>query len=327
MNLKQQVLIKLETNRGISISGAKLAKELYVSRNAIWKAIKSLQDEGYCINAVTNKGYCLTDSNDILSAQSIIKYLRDETKDLRIEVFKTVSSTNTVLKNAAEAGESEGKVIIAEEQTGGRGRMGREFYSPPDTGIYMSILLRPTITAMESLFITTAAAVAVARAIETVAGCTASIKWVNDIYCYGKKVCGILTEGALDLENGKLKYAVLGIGINVIPPKEDFPDELKKIATAIFKDNDYTADGKSRLAAQVLNHFWSYYESLEQRKFMEEYRRRSFILGKEINIIAGDVTKKAIALGIDDECRLIVREEDETITALSSGEVSIRTTE
>lgn len=327
MNLKQQVLIKLETNRGISISGAKLAKELYVSRNAIWKAIKSLQDEGYFINAVTNKGYCLTDSNDILSAQSIIKYLKDETKDLRLEVFKTVSSTNTVLKNAAEAGESEGKVIIAEEQTGGRGRMGREFYSPPDTGIYMSILLRPTITAMESLFITTAAAVAVARAIETVAGCTASIKWVNDIYCYGKKVCGILTEGALDLENGKLKYAVLGIGINVIPPKEDFPDELKKIATAIFKDNDYTADGKSRLAAQVLNHFWSYYESLEQRKFMEEYRRRSFILGKEINIIAGDVTKKAIALGIDDECRLIVREEDETINALSSGEVSIRTTE
>jgi BirA family biotin operon repressor/biotin-[acetyl-CoA-carboxylase] ligase len=327
MNLKQQVLIKLETNRGISISGAKLAKELYVSRNAIWKAIKSLQDEGYFINAVTNKGYCLTDSNDILSAQSIIKYLKDETKDLRLEVFKTVSSTNTVLKNAAEAGESEGKVIIAEEQTGGRGRMGREFYSPPDTGIYMSILLRPTVTAMESLFITTAAAVAVARAIETVAGCTASIKWVNDIYCYGKKVCGILTEGALDLENGKLKYAVLGIGINVIPPKEDFPDELKKIATAIFKDNDYTADGKSRLAAQVLNHFWSYYESLEQRKFMEEYRRRSFILGKEINIIAGDVTKKAIALGIDDECRLIVREEDETITALSSGEVSIRTTE
>jgi BirA family biotin operon repressor/biotin-[acetyl-CoA-carboxylase] ligase len=327
MNLKQQVLIKLESNRGISISGAKLAKELYVSRNAIWKAIKSLQDEGYCINAVTNKGYCLTDSNDILSAQSIIKYLKDETKDLRIEVFKTVSSTNTVLKNAAEAGESEGKVIIAEGQTGGRGRMGREFYSPPDTGIYMSILLRPTITAMESLFITTAAAVAVARAIEAVAGCTASIKWVNDIYCYGKKVCGILTEGALDLENGKLKYAVLGIGINVIPPKKDFPDELKKIATAIFKDNDYTADGKSRLAAQVLNHFWSYYESLEQRKFMEEYRRRSFILGKEINIIAGDVTKKAIALGIDDECRLIVREEDETITALSSGEVSIRTTE
>jgi BirA family biotin operon repressor/biotin-[acetyl-CoA-carboxylase] ligase len=324
MNLKQEVLTKLESNRGVSISGAKLAKELYVSRNAVWKAIKSLQEDGYSITAVTNKGYCLSDNTDILSAQSISKYLNTNSDNLKIEVYKTISSTNSVLKKEAELGEPEGKVIIAEEQTSGRGRMGREFYSPPDTGIYMSILLRPTITAEESLFITTSAAVAVAKAIETVAGCKASIKWVNDIYCFDKKVCGILTEGAMDIENGKLKYAVLGIGVNVIQPKGDFPGDLKKIATAIFKDGDYTTDGKSRLAAEILNYFWKYYKSLENREFMEEYINRSFLIGEEINIISGNAFRKAVAIGIDKECRLIVREEDETITTISSGEVSIR---
>lgn len=324
MNLKEQVLTVLETNRGKNISGAKLAEELSVSRNAVWKAIKALEEDGYSITAVTNKGYCLSNNTDILSSQSISKYLTKETKNLRIESYKSVSSTNTVLKSFAEQGEPEGKVIIAEEQTSGRGRMNRNFYSPAKSGIYMSILLRPTLTAQESLFITTSAAVAVAEAIELVAGCEAKIKWVNDIFCNGRKVCGILTEGSLDLENGKLKYAVLGIGVNVLKPNGDFPEELKNVATAVYDEKLYSADERSRLTAEILNRFWKYYETIEQRTFLEEYKKRSFIIGKEINVISGDIIKKAIALDIDDQCRLIVKFEDGTISPLSSGEVSIK---
>lgn len=324
MNIKQKVLSVLEANRGKNISGAKLAEELSVSRNAIWKAIKALEEDGYRITAVTNKGYCLSDNNDILSAQSISKYLKEETKNLRIEVHKTINSTNTFLKTLGEQGEAEGKVILAEEQTNGRGRMDRKFYSPAQTGIYMSILLRPTFSAQESLFITTSAAVAVAEAIERVAGCEAKIKWVNDIFCNDKKVCGILTEASLDLENSKLKYAVLGIGLNVLNPQDGFPEGLKEIATAVYDEKSYTADKRSQVAAEILNRFWSYYKTIEQKTFLEEYKKRSFLIGREIDVIFHDSTKKAVALDIDEECRLIVKLEDGNITTLSSGEVSIR---
>lgn len=324
MSAKQHVLLMLEKNKGTSVSGAKLAQDLSISRNAVWKAIKTLQGEGYAISAVPNKGYCLSEDNDILSNESIMPYLADNLKNVKLEVHKSVTSTNTLLKELAAAGAEEGKVLIAEEQTGGRGRQGRQFYSPPNTGIYMSILLRPKLTVEDALFITTSAAAAVAKAIEMVTGCEAIIKWVNDIYCNGKKVCGILTEAGVDFEGGGLEYCIVGIGINVARPVEDFPEELKDVATGIFENRMYSADLRSRLAATILNLFWEYYREFSGKAFIEEYRKRSFLIGKEIDVLTGDRTEQATALDIDERARLIIKLTDGEIKALTSGEVSVR---
>ncbi len=324
MSAKQHVLSVLEQNKGNSVSGARLAGELSISRNAVWKAIKALQSEGYAISAVPNKGYCLSEENDILSVESITPYLADNLKELSLMVHKSVTSTNTLLKDLAGEGEKEGKVLIAEEQTGGRGRLGRKFYSPAKTGIYMSILLRPKLTVDDALFITTSAAAAVAEAIESVTGCEASIKWVNDIYCNGKKVCGILTEAGVDFEGGGLEYCIVGIGINVARPLEDFPEELKDIADGIFETRLYSSDLRSRLAAEILNRFWGYYKEFHNKNFIKEYRERSFLIGREISVLMGDKQEKATALDIDERARLIVKLTNGEIKALSSGEVSVR---
>jgi BirA family biotin operon repressor/biotin-[acetyl-CoA-carboxylase] ligase len=324
MNVKEQLLFVLENNRGENISGAELARKLSVSRNAVWKAVKSLQEEGYSITSALNKGYCLSNENDIISVQSIAKYLNEDTKKLMLEVHKEVTSTNSILKEYAEKGEQEGKVIVAEKQSSGRGRMNRSFYSPEGTGIYLSILLKPNLTFQESLLITTTAAVAVAEAIEKVSGCEAKIKWVNDIYCKGKKVCGILTEASLDMESGALKYAVLGIGINVLKPAGDFPEELKDIAAAVFDAELYSSDARSLLAAEVLNNFWKYYKKIGVDSCLGEYRKRSFLIGKDIYVISGSEQKKAKAIDIDEQYRLIVKLQDGSIEPLSSGEVSVK---
>ena len=325
MSVKDKTLNVLENNKGNYISGAELAKELSVSRNAIWKAIKSLKDEGYNICAITNKGYCLSIDTDILSSQCISKYLNKNNNNFNINVYKTINSTNTAIKELAINGGKEGTVIIAEEQTEGRGRFGRKFHSPKGTGIYMSILLRPQLHSSKAFLITTATAVAVAEAIESISNKEAKIKWVNDIYCDNKKVCGILTEASFDFESGIIDHAVLGIGINVKPPEGGFTEEIKDIATSIFNDeNSASADIRSRLIAEVLNRFWSYYKNIEDKSFIEKYKSRSLLINKEINILSRNSSESAVAIEIDDECRLKVRMHDGSIRFLSSGEVSIR---
>ncbi|MGG7213882.1 biotin--[acetyl-CoA-carboxylase] ligase [Clostridium nigeriense] len=325
MSVKDKTLSVLENNKGIYISGEDLAKELFVSRNAIWKAIKSLKNDGYNISSVNNRGYCLSTDTDILSSQSISKYLNKDNNYFNIKVYKTINSTNSAIKELAINGEKEGTVIIAEEQTEGRGRFGRKFHSPKKAGIYMSILLRPQMHSSRAFLITTATAVAVAEAIENISNKKIKIKWVNDIYCDNKKVCGILTEASFDFESGIIDHAVLGIGINVKPPEGGFTEEIKNIATSIFDDkNSVQADIRSRLIAEVLTRFWSYYKNIEDRSFLEEYKSRSLLINKEINVLSKNSSEKAVAIEIDDECRLKVKMEDGSIRLLSSGEVSIR---
>lgn len=328
MNVREQVLAILEEQKGNQISGAALAKQLGVSRNSVWKAIKSLQEEGYAISAVTNKGYCLQPENDILSVQSISKYLNPDLSQLQLEVHKIVDSTNNKAKEYAAQGKPEGVVVIAEEQSAGKGRMGRSFYSPSGSGIYISLLLRPQCKAQEALFITTAIAVAAAQAIDEVSGYRAEIKWVNDVFCHGKKVCGILTEASVNVENEMLEYAVTGIGINIHPPKEDFPKEIQDVAGAVFpKDAELQGlaegEARSRIAAGVLNHFWEYYEHLTERTFMEEYRSRCFLLGKQVRTVS-EQPITGTAVEIDQEGHLILELEDGSRVTLNSGEVSVR---
>lgn len=321
MSVKDEVLKQLENHKGTYISGGQLAENLGVSRNSIWKAIKSLEKNGYEINAVPNRGYCLEKQNDILSSFSIYQHLNS---NLDIHVYPVVSSTNTVLKEMAEQGSPEGTVIIAEEQTAGKGRMGKSFYSPSKTGIYVSILLRPTISAEDSLFLTTSAAVATAKAIEDVCEKTADIKWVNDIYIDNKKVCGILTEGAFNVETGQLDYAIVGIGINICFPENGFPDDIKNIATAVFDKQTDSTNKRSILIAHLLDYFMEYYKNFNSKQYVDEYINRSMILGREINIIDGDKTIPATAMEIDQKCRLKVQLNDGSNRWLSSGEVSIR---
>lgn len=323
MDIKDQVLQALEKNKGRYISGNELAEMLYVSRNAVWKAVKALESEGHSIQAVTNKGYCLAADSDILTAASIAKHLGALETLFDVEVFKTLTSTNTVLKERASKGAREGTVIIAEEQTGGRGRMGRSFLSPSGTGIYFSLLLRPSVTASDATLITTAAAVAVASSIETVTGVESKIKWVNDVFCRGKKVCGILTEGSFDMETGGMEYVVLGIGVNVTSPETGFPG-ISQAGAVLESGQQPETETQSRLIAEILRSFWGFYEKLADKVYLSDYKERSLIIGHDVDVVTGSVTKKARVLDIDNDCHLIIRYEDGTIKALSSGEVSIR---
>ncbi len=323
MNLKQKVLSFLENNRGESVSGGKLATELGVTRSAVWKAIKSLQDEGYSIQAVTNKGYCLTKENDILSVESIKPYIENIENPLEIIVLKTVDSTNNYAKTLAQQGAKEGTIIISEEQTAGKGRLGRKFYSPSSSGIYMSIVVRPKMSIQKSLMITTATAVIVSKAIEAISYLPTQIKWVNDIYAGDKKLCGILTEASIDCETGGLEYAIVGIGINVSTVNDSFPDDIKNIATSIYPHRQIRPI-RSALIGEILTQFFKGIESFGDGAHMSEYRERSMLIGQEINVIMGDKIIPARAIDIDDDAKLIVLYENGEIGELNSGEVSVR---
>jgi BirA family biotin operon repressor/biotin-[acetyl-CoA-carboxylase] ligase len=241
----------------------------------------------------------------------------------RVRTINESASTNDDVKAAARMEEPEGLVIIADHQTAGRGRLSKAFFSPGGTGLYMSVLLRPSMRAGDSVLVTAAAAVAVAEAIDHVSGRNARIKWVNDIFLDDKKVCGILTEGAVG-PDGKLQYAVLGIGVNIAPPPGGFPEGLHDIACAVF-DNNAPEDARTRLAAEILLRFFRY-RALAERAFLPAYRQRSMVLGKSIVVSLGEEKFPARALSIDDDCRLIV-ETDRGVLPLCAGEVSIRPAE
>lgn len=321
MTTKEKLLAYFESHRGEFYSGQQLAENLGVSRTAIWKGVQSLREEGYAIEAVTNRGYCFAEETDILSAQGISKYLTTSTK-VDLTVLPVVTSTNTLLKEKANAGAKEGTCIIAGQQTQGRGRRQRAFYSPANTGVYLSLLLRPQARLLsQTAHITTMAAVAMCEAIESISEKTASIKWVNDIFLEQKKVCGILTEASLNMENGRMEYAVLGAGINVYLPQGGFPEKVREVATAIFDSPQQ--DAKNRLAAAFLQRFFAYYSDSTHR-YVEEYRRRCFVLGKPVQVWRGEEKTDAYALDVDENCHLLVRYADGHEEALSSGEVSIR---
>lgn len=323
MGTKEKLLSLFEEQKGTYLSGEEIAERLSVSRTAVWKAVKSLRNEGYEIDAVQNKGYSLSVKTDILSAQGIRKYLNSACGSLELHVLSETGSTNTLLREKANAGTAEGCTLLANTQTEGRGRLGRSFYSPVDTGIYMSILLRPAgLSAGQAVKLTTMAAVAACEAIEEVSKKQAQIKWVNDIYMDGKKVSGILTEASLGLEDGSLDYVVLGIGINAYPPAEGFPKEIDQIAGAVFRERQN--DGKNRLAAAFLNHFMDDYTAGKIEDHVEKYRERSLVIGKEITVLSSVGGEKALALDVDEECRLIVQYQDGRTERLSSGEISIR---
>ncbi|MBR2780791.1 MAG: biotin--[Eubacteriaceae bacterium] len=320
--IRDEVLKRLWEAGEEYVSGEEIAEDLTVSRTAVWKAVRKLREEGYSIDSVPNRGYRLSGCKGSLSVSGIRQYLRH--RELDIEVHRSLTSTNTYLKKMAESGEAEGKVIVAIEQTGGRGRMGRKFFSPGGTGIYMSILLRPEGPVEKTVAITACAAVAVAETVEEISGRKSEIKWVNDVLLDGKKICGILTEGAVDCEQRSLDYAIIGIGINIGMPREGFPEELREVAGSLF-DNEDSVFVKCRIAAGVLDRLMDLYGQMDEKTYMKPYKKRLFLTGKPVNILTGGkITGRGTVLGLGEDLSLTVRLDSGETVSLNSGEVSVR---
>jgi len=321
---KKNLLALLESNRGRNISGEFIAGQLNVSRTAVWKAVKELEKDGYTIKAATKRGYCLSDENDILSAQGIFPFLYDA--DRKIIVEQSLDSTNITAKQMAISNAEHGTVVIADHQTAGKGRYGRSFFSPKGHGIYMSFILLPSQIWLEvPTLITAFTAVAVCEAIIEVCEKHPQIKWVNDLFLDGKKICGISTEAVTDYENGAINWIVVGIGVNFTMP-QDMPEELKEIVGAVFTNNEKNSVTRNRLAAAIINKMTALNAESEQinKDFLKKYRERLMFLGEEITVTGTGKEYQATAIDIDDIGRLIVRNENGEIHSLFSGEVRVK---
>lgn len=324
--IKDEVLRALERNRGTRFSGAQLAQELGVSRAAVWKAVESLRAEGLAITSTPGGGYCLSAQDDSLTAAGVSALLQTEVLGRDLLVVPEIGSTNTAIKQEYAAGRSEGFTLIAERQTAGRGRLGRSFCSPPGGGLYMSVLLRPRIPLERLNFITIAAAVAVCRAIETTAGFRPGIKWVNDVLMEGKKLCGILTEAAIEGETGTIDYAVLGIGVNLRLDREALPNEVRAVAGALA-DFTHAVPRRAALAAAILRELEQVYRMLnagDTGVIVREYRALLCCLDQPVRVVSPTHSYEAVCRDVNELGNLIVERPDGSRETLSSGEISIR---
>lgn len=318
MSIKNDVLLKLEAADGQYVSGQSLADSLGVTRNAVWKAVQSLRGEGMQIDSSPNIGYRLIHSGDALLPELVTLNLPARYQDTKVSILESVDSTNNEAKRRLAVPGAERELIIAIKQTAGRGRMGRGFYSPADTGLYMSLLLRRDSDFSDAVYFTTAASVAVARAIEKLCDKRPTIKWVNDLYLDGSKICGILTEAVSDFETGLISGVVIGIGVNL--KTTDFPEDIRRRATALGD----SAPGRCELAAGICAELLSIIDALPDTSFLTDYRERSLVLGKYVDFTRNGETKTALAVDIDDRGGLIVKFDDGRTETLSSGEISLR---
>ena len=312
MPLKNDILKLLEKERGKVISGTALAEKFGVSRNAVWKALNALKDEGHLIETVGRKGHMLSEESDRLSEEAIRAALDGKLGEVKLFVCEEVSSTNDEAKKLLIEDPHTRAVVIADRQLRGRGRYGRDFYSPAGTGLYLSAVIHPDKPFVEAVMYTAAAAVAAARAIERTTGINTQIKWINDLYIGERKVCGILTEADTDFETGRVRSMITGIGINVTTA--DFPSEIKDKAVSLGKKIP-----RCRLAAELISEFYTLTEN--ESDFMDEYRNRCFIIGREISFSDGRKQYRGRAAGIGDGCELIL-ETDEGTLSFAHGEIT-----
>jgi BirA family biotin operon repressor/biotin-[acetyl-CoA-carboxylase] ligase len=323
MTTQQQVLHILETHRGMFISGEHIAQQLRLSRAAVWRAIEELRHRGYEITSSTKVGYCLAASSDILSAAGVSSVLSPDIP-VDIHYYDQIDSTNREAKRLATEGAAHGTIVIAGEQTSGRGRLGRSFFSPGDSGLYLSMIIRRDVASTLALRITSAVAVGVCQAIERFSERKAAIKWVNDIYMDGKKVCGILTEGISGFESGKIESVVVGIGVNCTVPVGGFPPEIASIASAVFPQTVPAGFSRNHLCAAIIEEVLGMIENIEEPDVMQCYRDRSIVLGRRVQIIQGDRSHKGEVLEISDDGSLMVRTDDGVVEKLNSGEITLR---
>ena len=315
-------ILSILREKGDFVSGQALCGQLGVSRTAVWKAVNRLRARGYQIDSATNRGYRLVQMPSGLSREGIAPRLP---KEARLLFYSETDSTNTRAKALAASGAPEGTVLVADCQTGGRGRRGRSFFSPPGTGVYLSVILRPACAPMELMHLTCAAAVAACDAVEKVTGLRPGIKWTNDLVIGKKKLAGILTELALEAESGQVQYAVIGIGVNCCQEQKDFPPELAETATSLSLALGREVD-RNALAAGLAEEFLEMGRTLVSQKaeILARYRADCVTLGQEVCLVSGDSLRHGFALDVDGEGALTVRLPDGSVENVRSGEVSVR---
>lgn len=320
--MKTEILKKLKM-AGTYVSGQALCEELGVSRTAVWKAVRQLQEEGHAIEAVRNRGYRYQESGDIYTEAGIKSQLGTRRAGQNLAFYEETDSTNNQARRLAESGAPDGTLVIAVTQTAGKGRRGRGWTSPGGDGIWMSLLLRPSFGPEAASMLTLVAAMAVHQGIRRTTGLECGIKWPNDLVADGRKLCGILTE--MSTEADYIRYVVVGIGINV--GIREFPEDLRDKATSLYLCQK-KAVSRSRLVAEVMEAWEKYYDifnqTLDLRNLRQEYNRELVNTGKPVKVLAPENTCTGTALGIDSVGRLLVELEDGSIREVVSGEVSVR---
>lgn len=316
MSVKSTVLEILEQNRNTDISGQVMAAKAGVGRNSVWKAINALRADGYDIVSATNKGYRLSPDCDIISAEGI--GVNMETK-IPVFTYKTTDSTNVQAKLFLAQNKCDRALFAAEEQTAGRGRLGRSFYSPYGTGIYMSYVFSPNTEVANAVSVTAAASVAVVDALEKLCGVHPMIKWVNDIYLDNKKLCGILTEAVTNCETGIAEHIIIGIGINF--STEGFPREIKRNVCSLPSSVGVT---RNALIACISDNLSELSDDLENKSFFNAYREHMLVLGKDITYYENGKAHRAHAVDVDCSGGLVVCDGDGNERILRSGEITVR---
>ena len=321
---QKTMLALLRANPEGYVSGEQVSEQLGLSRAAVWKAVDALRRKGYDIEARAGMGYRLVSAPDLVTEEEIRAFLRN---DRELHCFAEIDSTNTYLKKLAMTGAPHGTAAVADCQTAGRGRMDRVFQSPKGKGIYLSVLLRPELPPQKLLPVTALCGVGVCRAVERVCGIRPQLKWPNDPVVNGKKLCGILTEMALEGETGRLQYLVLGVGLNVAQTAADFTPDVAAMATSV---NEAAGRQVSRaaLTAAMLEEIDAMYGALcrdDTADYLAEYRTRCVNLGKTVQLIRPNGSRDTVtAEAVDEEFSLVVRYPDGRQETVRTGEVSVR---
>lgn len=313
----------LREHRGSYISGEEISRRLSISRTAVWKQINKLREEGYEFEAVSRKGYRLVFAPDKLEEGDVLKELQTKSFGRHLNLMEVTSSTQEAARLLAEEGAPEGTLVIAEEQTGGRGRQGKRWYSPARKGIWMSLLLRPQRPLSFAPQLTLLTAVAVCRAIRKVTGVDAGIKWPNDLLVQGKKICGILIESVG--EDERIKYCIAGIGIDVNVELEELPSELHKVATSLKIESGQT-QSRATLISAVMNELEQLYNLYEEEGFApigHLWEALSVTLGKRVTVKTPRGETEGTAEALDESGALVLLDDTGNHITIFSGDVQL----
>ncbi len=320
--MKEEILRLLRSADGY-ISGQELCNRFGVSRTAVWKAINQLKEAGYEIEAQQNKGYRLMAAPDLMTEAEIKSLMHTEWVAKEVLYFDTIDSTNTKAQELAEKGYPSGTLVVADKQESGKGRRGRSWVSPSGTGIFMTLMIKPDINPNNASMLTLVAALAVAKAITSVTGEEAMIKWPNDIVINGKKVCGILTE--MNAQFDYINHIVVGIGINV--HNESFPEEISQMASSLMIEAGGKRFHRAQIIAETMSYFEQYYDTFLKTQdlsaLVREYDELLVNRNKSVRVLDPKEPFDGKAMGITPKGELIV-DTWESRKLVSSGEVSVR---
>jgi len=317
---KDKLLTLLEENKGQILSGNDLSTKLGISRNAVWKSINALRNDGHEITSIKNRGYLLELQSDHLSETEIRMHLDEKSDAYNIIILDETPSTNTYIKEHKDL--TDNTVVLTKTQTKGRGRLGKSFHSVDQGGIYLSILKTESLKEYNTDLATIASALAVSETLDAYAGTETNIKWVNDIYIKGFKLSGILTEGTIEFETGTLSSLIIGIGINV--NTESFPEALEDIATSL-----YQITGKRFVRSEIIGHILGKLENYllmtkkDPAELICKYKKKMLYLNEEISFHRGSEVSSGVLVDLNEKGHLIIETKGRTMT-LNSGEISIR---